>query len=66
MANDQLFPREPSKKGGWTMEYEYLQKIQNEINALCPEDLPDLEAIESVLIAIEKIEFSPDCKTGDE
>jgi hypothetical protein len=50
------FPRQENKKGGWTIQYEYLARIQKQIgDDADPEADGSLECIEAFLLAVEKV-----------
>lgn len=45
-----LFPLQPEKKDGWTLEYRFLEKVQGRAEVL-HDDCPSLEGVEAVLLA---------------
>ena len=49
------FPRQDEKMMGWTIDYDFLQQIKKTITSKSKENIT-LEAIEDVLIAVEKVE----------
>ena len=51
------FQREPNKKGGWTIEYKYLDRVQAAMRVDGDLDGIDdsFESIEAVLLALEKV-----------
>ena len=55
------FPRQDEKMMGWTIDYDFLQQIKKTITSKSKENIT-LEAIEDVLIAVEKVEKKREVK----
>lgn len=51
-----LFPRQPEKRGGWTISTEYIERVKKRIDKSSHYPVPQWEEIESVLLAVEDMQ----------
>jgi hypothetical protein len=54
----EIFPRakEANARNGWTLNFDYMKRVQDKIDDnIDPEADTSLEAIEAVLLAVEKV-----------